>query len=241
MEEFNSSLEQAIAQRQQRLLMDSLSMFGLGKWASGSYNQFLLIFDKSSPASTVHYLLIDTSGKKPQIHPKVNTVHMTKLTDVIGYRIAILLDSLYVMGGKHTLSDAYLSNCYSYDAMTNQWSRRAAMNKARIRFSATVINGILYICGEYGAVLLSFQVVTFRLCYSQVERHEGAASPMRWRPMIQPSIAGHNFIRCRSPGQTMQRARWMDSFLWVEELDSKKEGYRRSGITIKWLYISWWQ
>ena len=128
--------------------MTSLNLMGPNQWEQGSYNHYLLIFDKSSGSTRVHYLLIDRSGKMPRILPKVNTISMTKIKDVVGYRVVVLNNYLYILGGKHVQAGAYLGHCYRFDSRNNQWLRKGAMSRARTKFTATAMDGFIYVCGE---------------------------------------------------------------------------------------------
>ena len=113
------------------------------------YNNYILIFNKSSGSNKVQYLVVDDSRERHH-HPlpKLNMVVMTKVKDVTGYRVVVLNNFLYVIGGRHYQSGSYLSHCYRFDPRNNQWLRLASLVKARTRFTATALDRCIYVCGE---------------------------------------------------------------------------------------------
>ena len=115
---------------------------------SSDYNNFLLIFDKSCPESKVWYLVLDDTSQRPKPLPKTNVTLMPKLKDVYGYRVLVQDNTLYLIGGKHLQSGAYLGHCFRYDPRTHSWARRTSMNRPRTRFAAVVLDNCFYVCGK---------------------------------------------------------------------------------------------
>lgn len=112
-------------------------------------NTFLLLFDKSSTEPKVSYLMLDHHSKHPGLMPKCSTAHMPRIKGIYNYRIIVVNNQLYLLGGRHAISGSYLSLVYRYDVTGNMWVRRASMHKARSRFAVAEKDGCIYVFGEF--------------------------------------------------------------------------------------------
>lgn len=119
-------------------------------WSEGEFNDYILIFSRSSGTNKVQYLVVDPPVGGAHCRPlaKLSTVLMTKVKDLIGYRVVVLNNYLYVLGGKHYQSGSYLKHCYRFDPRNNQWLKIARLINARIRFTASVLGDCIYVCGK---------------------------------------------------------------------------------------------
>ncbi len=112
-------------------------------------NEFLFLFNRSHGSPKVHYLMIDSvHGKRTQLLPMTNFIKFEKIKDVIGYRTVVVDNYLYILGGRHLDSGSILSHCYRYNPVNNRWVRIAPMIYARYRFTANLLDGFIYVCGE---------------------------------------------------------------------------------------------
>lgn len=113
---------------------------------SGDTNDFVLLFNRSTGSSKVHYLSVDTR-KKSRLIPRVSVMSMTKIKDVVGYRVVVLDNYLYILGGRNQESGAYLSHCYRFNPENNQWLRIGPLLRPRSRFTANALDGFIYVTG----------------------------------------------------------------------------------------------
>ena len=109
-------------------------------------NDFVLLFNRSTGSPKVHYLSVDTR-KRSRLLPRVSVMTMTKIKDVVGYRVVSLHNQLYIIGGRNLESGAYLSHCYRLNPDNNQWTRIGSLSRARSRFTATALDGCIYVAG----------------------------------------------------------------------------------------------
>ena len=109
-------------------------------------NQFVLLFNRSTGSPKVHYLSVDTR-KRSRLLPRVSVMTMTKIKDVVGYRVVVLDNNLYIIGGRNLESGAYLGHCYRFKPENSQWSRVSSLRRPRSRFTATSLEGYIYVTG----------------------------------------------------------------------------------------------
>jgi len=91
---------------------------------------------------------VDPNGKC-KMFPKSNTVIFPKLKNLVNFRMVVLDDCLYIIGGKDWETGAHIDKTWRYDPANSHWSQRANMNHARCRHTATVLNGCIYITGLF--------------------------------------------------------------------------------------------
>ena len=110
---------------------------------------YVLIFSRSTGSSTVHYLVVDRSGRSTRLLPTMSTTVMWVVENVIGYRVAVLDGFMYVVGGRQIKSGSNVNMCYRYDPRNGQWTRRASLSEPRTAFSLKALDGRLYVCGRF--------------------------------------------------------------------------------------------
>ena len=115
---------------------------------AAAYNEYVLMFNRSTGNPRVHYLMIDPH-RKGRLLPKVNFVTMTKVKDLSSFRAVVLDNFLYIIGGRNLESGVCVGLCYRFDPRNNQWIRIAPLLRARCRFTATAMDGFIYVVGEY--------------------------------------------------------------------------------------------
>ena len=58
------------------------------QWGDESYSEFVLIFNRTILSPFISYLIVDKSnGHASNIFPKMNSMFMTRLKDIVEYRI----------------------------------------------------------------------------------------------------------------------------------------------------------
>ncbi|KAK6180932.1 hypothetical protein SNE40_008896 [Patella caerulea] len=107
---------------------------------------YLLLFDKGSGSPRVNYFMIDPSAPS-LILPKMNTIIFKRLGNISGYKTAVVNNCLYVIGGKDWTTGDYLTSVRKFNPMTNKWSEQSPIKTPRCRFTATVLDGFIYIVG----------------------------------------------------------------------------------------------
>lgn len=110
-------------------------------------NTFMLLFDKACSEPKVWYLMMDRMSLRPRLLPKCSCAQMPRLKDIYGYRVIVVNNSLYLLGGRHAVSGSYLNQVFRYDSISNMWIRRASMHKSRSRFAVVEKDGCIYVFG----------------------------------------------------------------------------------------------
>lgn len=110
--------------------------------------EFVFLFNRSTGSPKVMYFMVDPNGKC-KMFPKSNTVIFPKLKNLVNFRMVVLDDCLYIIGGKDWETGAHIDKTWRYDPANSHWSQRANMNHARCRHTATVLNGCIYITGLF--------------------------------------------------------------------------------------------
>ncbi len=118
-----------------------------------SYDEYVLIFNRSTGGPRVHYLMVDPT-KRGRLLPKVNYVTMSKIKDLVSYRVVVLDNYLYILGGRNLESGTCVSFCYRFDPRNNQWVRIANMIRGRCRFTASTLDGFIYVVGRYKILVI---------------------------------------------------------------------------------------
>ena len=71
--------------------MSSLSARSKSQWGDESYSDFVLIFNRSTLTPFISYLIIDKKvGHASNIFPKMNSMFMTRLKDIVEYRTVVV-------------------------------------------------------------------------------------------------------------------------------------------------------
>ncbi|ESO85487.1 hypothetical protein LOTGIDRAFT_154977 [Lottia gigantea] len=110
------------------------------------YFTYVLLFDKGSGSPKVNYLMIDPRAPSLML-PKMNTIIMNRLNNISGYRTVVLDNYLYVIGGKDWTTGEYLTTVRRCDLQMNGWKDMHPLETPRCRFTASVLNGYIYIIG----------------------------------------------------------------------------------------------
>jgi N-acetylneuraminic acid mutarotase len=72
-----------------------------------------------------------------------------------GHAVAVVNDTLYVIGGYDTNTGMTLNTVEAYDPITNTWSGRSPMLTARHALAAAAVNGMIYAIGGFNNGSLS--------------------------------------------------------------------------------------
>lgn len=116
--------------------------------------EFILIFNKATGSDRIYYIMLDPRTKDV-LFPKLNTAIFPKLRNLVGFRAAVLKNILYIIGGKEWGSSHLVSNTWRYNPITNKWGACAQLNQPRCRFTADVLDGLIYVTGTCGAYKVS--------------------------------------------------------------------------------------
>lgn len=108
--------------------------------------EYVLMFNKTTGSSRVPYLMIDPWTKK-RLFPKVNSLELFPVNDLVGYKTVVLANCLYVLGGKRWNTGEYVNTVWKYDPFSSNWTRCRPMSMARARFSADVLDKKIYCVG----------------------------------------------------------------------------------------------
>ena len=158
----------------------AVSQYGQGE----GYHDYVLIFNRSSGSARVHYLMVHPT-KRGRMLPKMNFISMTKVKELAGYRVVVLNNFLYIIGGRNLESGSILNHCYRFDPRNNQWVRLANLNKARCRHTANALDGLIYVTGEN---LLSIYTETEMSSFWWNFHHWLHWKLSKWQLPVQPVI-----------------------------------------------------
>ena len=68
--------------------MSSMSAKTKARWGDESYSEFVLLFNRATLSPFITYLIIDkNTGRTANIFPKINSMFMSRLKNVVEYRI----------------------------------------------------------------------------------------------------------------------------------------------------------
>ena len=90
-----------------RIQFSSLNLVG----PQESKHDYILLFNRSSGTPKVYYMMVHPT-KRGRVLPKLNYVTMSKVRDLAGYRVVVLNNFVYVIGGRNLESSAVLNLCY---------------------------------------------------------------------------------------------------------------------------------
>ena len=74
-------------------------------------HDYVLLFNRSSGTARVYYLMVSPT-KRGRILPKLNYVTLSKVRDLAGYRVVVLSNFVYIIGGRNLESSSVLNLCY---------------------------------------------------------------------------------------------------------------------------------
>lgn len=108
---------------------------------------FLFLFDKASGSPRVNYFMVDP--KHPShIFPKMNVFTMNAVKGICSYRVVVLDNCLYILGGKDWETGKHVADVSRFDPSTNVWEKLCPMKSPRCRFSAEVVGSHVYVIGK---------------------------------------------------------------------------------------------
>ncbi|KAH3850691.1 hypothetical protein DPMN_093117 [Dreissena polymorpha] len=108
--------------------------------------EFILLFNKSVGSERVFYFMVDPRTRD-RMFPKMNTTVFHKLRNLVGYKVVVLDEQLYLLGGKDWVSGTILGNTWRYNPDSGRWIACAQMQEPRCRFTADVLDGKIYVTG----------------------------------------------------------------------------------------------
>ncbi|XP_052768087.1 kelch-like protein 26 [Mya arenaria] len=108
--------------------------------------EFILLFNRAVGSERVFYFMVDPrTGDR--MFPKLNTTVFHKLRNLVGYRVVVTDDQLYIIGGKDWMSGEATGATWRYNPDTGKWTACAKLHEPRCRFTADVLDGKIFVTG----------------------------------------------------------------------------------------------
>ncbi|WAR19849.1 KLH42-like protein, partial [Mya arenaria] len=94
--------------------------------------EFILLFNRAVGSERVFYFMVDPrTGDR--MFPKLNTTVFHKLRNLVGYRVVVTDDQLYIIGGKDWMSGEATGATWRYNPDTGKWTACAKLHEPRCR------------------------------------------------------------------------------------------------------------
>ncbi|CAH1782493.1 unnamed protein product [Owenia fusiformis] len=111
------------------------------------HTKIVMLFNKATGGTVVNYMLVDEA--KRILLPRVENVKFPMLHDVIDFRACVLNNCVYLLGGKDRESGEVLKQVLKFEPHTNKLIECPPMISPRAKFTATALDGRLYVAGGY--------------------------------------------------------------------------------------------